>query len=66
MSFVLSNFGLTTFFLLPLGLWYKGVTKEQVSQVPFLLRKVGCRCVLDEPKRVVHKTGKFVVTGLNP
>ena len=31
----------------------KGVTKEQVSQI---LRKIVCRCVLDEPKRV-HKAG---------
>ena len=31
----------------------KGVTKEQVSQVSSILRKIGCRCVLDEPKRVV-------------
>ena len=38
----------------------KGVTKEQVSQVSFILRKIGCRCVLDEPKRVVRKTGQLV------
>ena len=35
----------------------KGVTKEQVSQISSILRKFGCRCVLDEPKRVVHKNG---------
>ena len=38
----------------------KGVTKEQVSQISSILRKIGCRCVLDEPKRVVHKTGQLV------
>jgi len=40
----------------------KGVTKEQVSQISYILRKIGCRCVLDEPKRVVHtcKTGQLV------
>ena len=37
-----------------------GVTKEQVSQVSSILRKIGCRCVMDEPKRVVHKTGQLV------
>ena len=38
----------------------KGVTKEQVSQISSILRKIGCRCVLNEPKRVVHKTGQLV------
>ena len=38
----------------------KGVTKEQVSQISSILRKIGCRCVLDEPKRVVHKNGQLV------
>ena len=38
----------------------KGVTKEQVSQVSSILRKIGCRCVLDEPNRVVHETGQLV------
>ena len=38
----------------------KGVTKEHVSQIPSILRKIGCRYVLDEPKRVVHKTGQLV------
>ena len=33
----------------------KGVTKEQVSHISSILCKIGCRCVLDEPKRVVHK-----------
>ena len=37
----------------------KGVTKEHVSQIS-ILRKIICRCVLDEPKRVVHKTGQLV------
>ena len=35
----------------------KGVTNEQVSQISSILRKIGFRCVLDEPKRVVHKNG---------
>ena len=38
----------------------KGVIKEQVSQISSILRKIGCRCVLDEPKRVVHKNGQLV------
>ena len=38
----------------------KGVTKEQVSQVSSTLHKIGCRCVLDEPNRVVRKTGQLV------
>ena len=38
----------------------KGVTKEQVSQVLSIIREIGCRCVLDEPKRVVHEIGQLV------
>ena len=38
----------------------KGVTKEQVSQISSILGKIDCRCVVDEPKRVVHKTGQLV------
>ena len=38
----------------------KGVTKDKVSQISSILHRIGCRCVLDEPKRVVHKTGQLV------
>ena len=38
----------------------KGVTKEQVSQISSILCKIGCRHVLDEPKRVMHKNGQLV------
>ena len=44
----------------------KGVTKAHVSQISSMLHKIGCRCVLDEPKRVVHETGLLVVTDLIP
>ena len=43
----------------------KGVTKEQVNQVSSILRKIVCRCVLDEPKRVVRKTGQLHVVCSN-
>ena len=36
------------------------ITKGQVRQISSILRKIGCRCVLDEPQRVVHKTGQLV------
>ena len=38
----------------------KHITKEQVRQVSSILRKIGCICVLDEPKTVVHKPGQLV------
>ena len=38
----------------------KGITKEEVSQISSILHKIGCRCVLDEPKRVVRKNGQLV------
>ena len=38
----------------------KGVTKDKVSQISSILHRIGCRCGLDEPKRVVHKTGQLV------
>ena len=36
------------------------ITKEQVRQVSSILRKISCRCVLDEPQGVVHKPGQLV------
>ena len=33
---------------------------DQVSQILSIIREVGCRCVLDEPKGVVHKPGQLV------
>ena len=38
----------------------KHITKEQVRQILSLLRKIGCRCVLDEPQRVVYNPGQLV------
>ena len=38
----------------------KHITKEQVRQISSILHKIGCRCVLDEPQRVVHKPGQLV------
>ena len=36
----------------------KGLTKELISQVSASLRKIGCRCVLDDVKsRVIFKPG---------
>ena len=43
--------------LVPTATDNKGITKKQVSQVSSILRNIG---VLDEPKRVVHKTGHLV------
>ena len=38
----------------------KGIIREQVNQISTILHKIGCRCVLDESKRVVHKRGYLV------
>ena len=38
----------------------KYITKEQVRQISSILRKIGCRCVLDEPQRVVYNPGQLV------
>ena len=42
----------------------KHITKEQVRQVSSVLRKIGCKCVLDEPQRVVHKPGQLLCSNM--
>ena len=48
--------------LLPTATDSQHITREQVRQILFILRKIGCRCVLDEYKRVVHKPRQLVCT----
>ena len=38
----------------------KHILKEQVRQILSILHKIRCRCVLDEPQRVLHKPGQLV------
>ena len=38
----------------------KHITKEQVRQISSILHRIGCRCVLDEPKIEMHKPGQLV------